>query len=74
MTGSIDQILREFSRLARTDSEKAEWLRARLATFSEELAVEIEGRLVEEPTYVGEQYNRALKQAAAIVRAAAGSE
>jgi hypothetical protein len=74
MTGSIDQILREFSLLGGTDSERAEWLRRRLVTFSEELAVEIEGRLVEEPTFVGEQYNRALKEAAAIVRAASGSE
>jgi len=45
-----------------------------LAAFSEELAVGIERKLIEEPTFVGEQYNRALKEAAATVRGALPSK
>jgi hypothetical protein len=73
MPASIDDILREFSELAVTDPEKAAWLRRRLVTFTEELALAIERRLVEDPTFVGEHHNRALREAAAIVRAATGS-
>ncbi|SEF15081.1 hypothetical protein SAMN05444161_9169 [Rhizobiales bacterium GAS191] len=70
MAASIDEILREFSELRGTDPAKTEWLRERLASFTEELALKIESRLVEEPTFIGEQYNRALKEVAAIVRVA----
>lgn len=69
MPASIDDILRDFSELSGTDSEKAVWLRKRLVMFTEELALAIESRLVEDPTFVGEHHNRALKEAAAIVRA-----
>jgi hypothetical protein len=70
MAASIDQILREFSELRTTEAQKEAWLRQRLISFTEELAKEIEGRIVEEPTYVGIHFNNALKEAAAIVRAA----
>jgi hypothetical protein len=70
MAVSIDQILRDFSELRATEAQKEAWLRLRLISFTEELANEIEGRIVEEPTYVGIHFNNALKEAAAIVRAA----
>ncbi|SDR59210.1 hypothetical protein SAMN05444161_6790 [Rhizobiales bacterium GAS191] len=70
MATPIDDILSAFSQVHGTESEKLEWLRQRLATFSEELAADIEGKLVEEPTFVGVQYNKALKEAAAIARGA----
>lgn len=73
MPASLDDILRDFSELSGTDSERALWLRKQLLTFTEDLALAIESRLVEDPTFVGEHHNRALKQAAAIVRAAIGS-
>jgi hypothetical protein len=71
MTPSIDDILMEFSELRGTESEKTVWLRSRLAVFTEQLAQEIEYKLVEEPTFIGDHYNRALKEAAGIVRKSA---
>jgi hypothetical protein len=41
--------------------------------FSEELAAEIELKIVQEPTFAGKQYNNALIEAAAIIRKALGS-
>jgi hypothetical protein len=70
MTASIDQILREFSDTRGTEAQKAEWLRLRLMSFTEELAAEIESRIVENPTFLGKQFNSALKEAAAIARRA----
>jgi hypothetical protein len=68
MTDSIDDILREFSELPGTEAEKVAWLRSRLASFTEALALEIESKLVEEPTFMGEQYNSTLREAAAVIR------
>ena len=73
MTATIDDIIRDFSEAHGTESEKLVWLRDRLTMFSEELAAEIERKLFEQPTFVGRQYNNALKEAAAIVRSAAAS-
>jgi hypothetical protein len=70
MSSAIDDILKAFSELGGSEAEKLEWLRQRLKGFSEELALEIESRLVEEPTFVGQHYNNALRQAAAIIRRA----
>jgi hypothetical protein len=42
MPASIDDILQGFSKLSETDPEKAAWLRTRLETFTEELALAIE--------------------------------
>jgi hypothetical protein len=72
MTKAVDDILRGFSEVHGTESEKLDWLRARLTALLEEVAAEIEGKLLEDPTYVGKQYNSALKMAAAIVRRKAG--
>jgi len=72
MTQSIGDILRDFSEVQGTASEKLGWLRGRLHAFSEELAAEIEGRVIEDPTFVGRQYNAALQEAAAIVRRTTG--
>jgi hypothetical protein len=70
MTASIDQILREFSDIRGTEAQKTEWLRLRLVSFTEELAAEIESRTVENPTFLGKQFNSALEEAVAIVRRA----
>lgn len=73
MTKSIDDILRGFSEVRGTESAKLDWLRERLDGFFEELTMEIEGKMVQEPTFVGRYYNTALKEAAAIVRTKADS-
>jgi hypothetical protein len=70
---SIDDILTGFSEVHGTESEKLAWLRGRLMAFSEELAAEIELKIVQEPTFAGKQYNNALIEAAAIIRKALGS-
>ena len=72
MTSAIDDILKAFSKLDGSEAEKLEWLRQRLERFSEELAQQIEGKLVGEPTFIGQHYNKALKEAAAIIRKAIG--
>jgi hypothetical protein len=71
MTTTIHDILRDFSEVHGTESDKLVWLHERLTIFSEELAAEIERKGIEQPTFVGRQYNNALKEAAAIVRRAA---
>jgi hypothetical protein len=74
MTSAIDDILRAFSELGGSQAEKLEWLHQRLERFSEELAQQIEGKLVGEPTFIGRHYNEALKEAAAIIRKAIGRQ
>jgi hypothetical protein len=68
MKASINDLLGEFAALRGTEAEKAAWLRSRLVAFTEILAAEIESRLLDEPTFLGEQYNKALAEAAHIVR------
>ncbi len=68
MTASLDDILQQFAEFHGTEGEKLAWLRARLAAFTEELAREIEAKLAADPTFIGEHYNRALREAAALVR------
>jgi hypothetical protein len=68
VTASLDDILAEFAEFHGTESQKLDWLRARLAAFTEELAREIEAKLVIDPTFIGEHYNKALREAAALIR------